>query len=181
MSQDLSHGPEPSSKKQFQDLNGDEFIELVESSSPEEISQMLSTLNERPASPAKEHGIFSPLLLQDAEPRSFFNVLWWWELRRIPYNLLVGICGLPALALFVGHFYSYPQGTLLIFIGILGYAVAANICYCAGPVSELLIRIWSVEKASKAAPKLYLTGLYFSMFMTLALSALMFIAWLVKP
>lgn len=178
MSQEQSSGPGPSRKKYFQDLGGDEFIELVESSSPEEISQMLSSLNERPASPAKEHGIFSPLLLQDAEPRSFFNVLWWWELRRIPYNLLVGICGLPALVLFVGHF--YPQGAILIFMGILGYAVAANICYCAGPVSELLIRIWSVEKASKAAPKLYLTGLYFSMFMTMALSVLMFLAWLIK-
>lgn len=51
-----------------------------------------------------------------------------WEQLRIPYNLILGLGMIP----FLKQFLDQPEFTL----NVLAGAVAANVCFCAGPVAE---------------------------------------------
>jgi hypothetical protein len=84
-----------------------------------------------------------------------WDAIAWWELRRIPYNLVVGAVGL-ATILFIGWFASHldlrdtdvlnPLGFIL---AIVAYGIAANVFYTLGWISELL---WSGGDTSRTEP-----------------------------
>jgi hypothetical protein len=86
----------------------------------------------------------------------------WWETRRIPFNLIVGIAGifscigasvvvLASYFLGVGDF-DLPDPPLFAIFGIIFYAIAANVCFTGGWVAELAIRkLWPHEADHFAA------------------------------
>ncbi len=105
-----------------------------------------------------------------AEPRSWYCIILWWELRRFAFNLLVGIAGAISLMLFIyiasrrsTDFEDGPEPFAVFF-----FAIGANICYTGGWIWELGARALWKEKAAHFGPIMFSLGLIFSILMALA-------------
>ena len=105
------------------------------------------------------------------------DVIGWWETRRIPFNLIVGIAGifscigasvvvLASYFLGVGDF-DLPDPPLFAIFGIIFYAIAANVCFTGGWVAELAIRKLWLHEADRFATLTFSLGLIFSVLLTL--------------
>ena len=102
------------------------------------------------------------------EPTTW-SVIEWWEARRLAYNLAVGGAGLLSLgaigivSLLVDHHLFFPVP----WQPIAAYAVAANVCYSAGPVADLyVVKRWGAEYAP-VGPALFRYGFVFAVGLTL--------------
>jgi len=100
------------------------------------------------------------------------QIILWWERRRALYNVAVGLVGFASVAvlLTVGPKVVGAQEPLFspffLFLGILIYAVGANICYTAGWVFELLLRKRGRQNTEKFAHAAFKAGLGFSCVIT---------------
>lgn len=112
-----------------------------------------------------------------------WDAIAWWELRRIPYNLLLAVLGLAAVFViwWIGsRFDLFGQDVLnpLGFVfAIIAYGIAANVCYTLGWISELL---WSRGDTSRTAPmrrSVFRAGVIFSALVTVAPAVLVPAAW----
>lgn len=110
-------------------------------------------------------------------PGNTWQVISWWEARRIPYNLLVGVMGIVTCGLVVvtavvtDHYLHEPIGlpnppVIALLVTIL-YGIMANICFTGGWVAEILVRkIWPQD--GNAFGKIsFALGLVFSIALTL--------------
>ena len=121
-------------------------------------------------------------MFRRAEPlRSASQAILWWERRRILFNVLVGAAGAASIVLFLiavvagdlffGTKHDYGLLDLPVFgavFAIVGvYGIMANLCYTAGWIVELVgQKLWK-RHADKIAGISFLTGLGFSIFLTL--------------
>lgn len=115
------------------------------------------------------------------------DIVLWWESRRAPYNLSVGITGLITCAVILigativepystpGENPLMPDGLFLPLIGALFYALGANFCYTGGWVVEVLLHSLGKTADSEIGPLTFAMGLIFSVTLTL-LPALLAIA-----
>jgi hypothetical protein len=89
-------------------------------------------------------------------PERNWDVIAWWESRRIPYNLIVGAAGISSAIImlitslvtenFIGEAIGVPGSSLFAIIAVAFYAVMANVCFTGGWVLELLSRrIWGAR------------------------------------
>jgi hypothetical protein len=102
-----------------------------------------------------------------------FEVVWWWERRRIVFNVAVLAAGIVSgfSVLLIGSRFV-PSGEDVIeppaiFAGVAAYAFLANACYCLGWVTELL---WSGGDTSRTAQlrgRVFRVGIWFSVGVTL--------------
>lgn len=120
----------------------------------------------------------SVLCRRDVSPASAWQVIGWWEARRIPFNLIVGIAGLVSCIVIgvvgVGSFFllgndlgslGSPLASLFI---VFIYGIAANVFFTGGWVAELIIRkFWPVQ-ADRFATLTYALGVTFSVLLTVA-------------
>jgi hypothetical protein len=107
------------------------------------------------------------------------KIILWWEIRRIPYNLTVGLAGLIALILvvFVGGLavkpgvdFEEPMG--LIALPIV-FGLVANLCYTVG---------WVIDTTCyRGEPryKLFRIGLVFSIVLASLPGIWAVVAWLI--
>lgn len=113
----------------------------------------------------------------------FWDIIIWWELRRIPFNLLVGLAGIVTLAVILavaaiasekfGEPLGLPDPPFIALFMVIGYAVAANLCYTGGWVAEILARrLWGPDQAEHFAVISFFFGLLFAAGLTLAPSVL---------
>ncbi|MBM3908517.1 MAG: hypothetical protein FJ363_10655 [Gemmatimonadetes bacterium] len=124
---------------------------------------MSDTLSAAPT--AVEKYFFTPLYY----PRGPFDVIFWWERRRLAYNVCVGTAGLATL---VAMLFLHPMGLgLFLEPGTYGvvllYGLAANTCYTAGSAVDLLLRRILGIRAPDIGPVLLRYGFVFSMGLTL--------------
>ncbi|OGW45503.1 MAG: hypothetical protein A2X57_05445 [Nitrospirae bacterium GWD2_57_8] len=116
------------------------------------------------------------------EPASFWRVIAWWEVRRIPYNLIVGAAGVATSilaflsAVLAEHVTGIPAGLpdppIFALFGILIYAVLANACYTGGWIAEILVaKVWG-ESGRSFGVISFALGLFFSVLFTLFIGAL---------
>lgn len=102
----------------------------------------------------------------------------WWEIRRIPYNLVVGTFGVVSGAIclitgalcehFVGDPIGIPDPPFVALLAVVAYGVMANVCYTGGWVAELLVhKIWP-GKGNDFGRISFFLGLVFSILLTLA-------------
>lgn len=116
------------------------------------------------------------------EEASDFEVIKWWELRRVPYNLVVGATGIFTciVTLLVagiaseifGEPLGMPDPPIIAVIAVLAYGVGANVCFTGGWIAELLARkVWK-ERAGHFAQISFSLGFLFSVVLTLAPAAL---------
>ena len=106
-----------------------------------------------------------------------WQIIAWWEARRIPYNLLVGAIGLISIILCLAtavvceHFLHEPIGwpdpPIFGILAVITYAIMANVCYTGGWITELIVRkVWPED--GQAFGKISFTlGLTYSMVLTL--------------
>lgn len=100
------------------------------------------------------------------------QVIRWWELRRLLYNLtllvvgvgaIAGMEGLMAKALPPGEDAVEPLGLIL---GVLAYGFLANVCYTLGWLVELWGRKTDLPAARRRGEKMFRVGLIFSCVLT---------------
>lgn len=118
----------------------------------------------------------SPLCRREAPIDSAKDVIGWWEARRVPFNLVVGITGIVSCVVaglvvlgsyFLGVADLAPDPPLFAVFGIIFYAIGANVCFTGGWIIELIIRkIWPHE-ADRFATLSFSLGLTFSILLTL--------------
>ena len=116
---------------------------------------------------------------RQVEPETPWQRIAWWEMRRLPYNLLVGAAGIVSLAFVLisgaiaekmtGLPFGMPDPPLFALAGILVYGILANVCYTGGWIAELLAaKIWGNAGSSFGIISFTL-GLLFSLFLTLSI------------
>lgn len=104
------------------------------------------------------------------EPVTALRVVGWWELRRIPFNLIVGIVGVCAFAVFATSIYSagvlQPGEDAVEPMALLLAPIAANICYTAGWLVDAPLRFVRPSLSPRFTPLLFRIGLGISLFIT---------------
>lgn len=103
-----------------------------------------------------------------SEERSSLQIILWWEIRRIPFNILIGILGLISLILvyvFVDKSVTgHPGEDIVEPLSVFAAPFAINFCYTFGWITELSLgRIWK-SREPKLASKLLRFGIIFSVF-----------------
>ena len=112
--------------------------------------------------------LLGPLARVPSQPRRWYDVIVWWELRRIPYNLIVGIGGMAAVVLYI-YIDTLPpqlpadQRDFDYFLAIFGGAVAANILYTGGWVCEIVLRSLTRQQIRWFGPVMLSLGLLLSL------------------
>ncbi|MBX9669592.1 MAG: hypothetical protein K2X93_18355 [Candidatus Obscuribacterales bacterium] len=151
-------------------LSTDEFLQVMEGSSADELNCLLKTLDAKsaPTEPSSQKG-FLKALFEGPTKSTTFDIIGWWEARRLPYNILVGIAGI--VTLLVWDIFRVANLSSLIWPAI-AYGIIANVCYTSGWMAELLARRLFKEKAEHFGPILFAIGLLFSMLITFGPSCL---------
>jgi hypothetical protein len=118
------------------------------------------------------------LFRRPATQLSPFQVIGWWELRRVPYNVVVGATGILSVAIMaavafvcekvVGEPIGMPDPPIIAVVGIFVYGVMANVCFTGGWALELfLAQAWGLRPA-RFRPVAFGLGLLGSVFITLS-------------
>ena len=106
------------------------------------------------------------------------DIIFWWEARRIPYNLALGVVGFASLLLVIfaggaavskGEDFEEP---LALLFGPPLYAIGANVCYTFGWILDL-----AAERRSPRKGRFY-AGLAFAIALTALPGLWAVIAWL---
>jgi len=108
---------------------------------------------------------------------SSLQIILWWEARRLFFNMVVGIAGVVTVFTMLatamiaekllGEPIGWPDPPIFAIISVVLYAIAANICYTGGWISELISReVWG-GKAKNFAEISFTLGVIFSFFLTL--------------
>jgi hypothetical protein len=108
---------------------------------------------------------------------SFWEIFCRWELRRLPYNLIVGSVGVLSsgvilvLAAIASEIFNEPLGLpdppILAVFGVIAYGIAANVCYTGGWLTEWVVRkVWR-ERAGVFGEISFVLGVVFSVLLTL--------------
>ena len=95
-----------------------------------------------------------------------WQVIGWWEARRIPFNVIVGAAGAASGAAIVvmgvlGELlfdapFGLPDPPIFALVAVVFYAVAANVCFAGGWIAELVVRhTWPDESERLADAELH--------------------------
>ena len=112
--------------------------------------------------------------------REPWDAVAWWEIRRIPFNLLILAAGVVSgliLALVGSHVFKPDQDFSSPFLAVAMYAVAANLCYTLGWMTEFLWAGGNTAKTSAIRPKVFRVGLIFSVSLTLLPALVISLIW----
>jgi hypothetical protein len=116
--------------------------------------------------------------------RTPLTLLRWWEARRLKYNLVVGVTGvfsaLTCSALLAAPPHSSAPQLRMVLVAAAVYALAANLCYSLGWLSEMAARIVWRERAPDMGPLLFRQGLIFSVGVTLLPIILCGMSWVAR-
>lgn len=141
----------------------------------------------------------SALGRRKAPAESAWQVIGWWESRRIPFNLIVGATGIVssgailAIALVSERLFGVPFGLpdppIFAILGVVFFAVAANVCYTGGWMAEVIVRRTWPDQSEMFGTLTFTLGLPFAVVVTLApafligglAAAIGFASWLGYP
>lgn len=112
------------------------------------------------------------------------NTIVWWEIRRIPYNvmlLVLGICTIAVVETVGGH-YANPgedvEEPLAIIFGAIVYGAAANVCYTLGWIADIfLLSGYPVEAKERYRARLFWAGIIISACLTLVPAIILPVLW----
>ena len=115
------------------------------------------------------------LLEVDSEDRSTFQILFWWELRRILYNIVVLAFGIMSLVIISAIVNVQPGEDLIEPFAIIGFGILCNLCYSLGWLTEIFRK-----KDKKYGPKMFKVGLYFTLFFVFLPLAIHIVLWTLR-
>lgn len=103
-----------------------------------------------------------------------WQIIWWWELRRLPYNAILFVIGIASI--FAMEFMMQPAipagedavEPFALILGVVAYGVMANLCYTLGWIVELVGRRTNEIYARSCAKQNFKIGLWFSCILTTA-------------
>jgi hypothetical protein len=119
----------------------------------------------------------SEIWRRDASVASTWDVIGWWEIRRLAFNLAVGCAGIlsclmvlivsiAASTLYDSDF-GMPDPPIFAVFGVFFYAFIANVCYTSGWLAELVVRaVWPTQ-SRRFARVSFRIGMIFSVILTL--------------
>ena len=94
------------------------------------------------------------------------GIIMWWEVRRIPYNILIGVYSFISLLLFyffiLSSGYLQPGEDAVEPLFIVAAPFAINLAYTAGWIVELIMRYVFALQSPKIGPHLLKAGVFFS-------------------
>jgi hypothetical protein len=99
--------------------------------------------------------------------RTISSVIFWWEKRRIPYNAIIGICGMLSLVLFYkltdmsGRFEAGEDAVEPLALLVTPFVI--NFCYTGGWIVELAVKTLRPGYKLNLAPMLLKMGIVFSL------------------
>jgi len=102
-------------------------------------------------------------------PRSAWGVVAWWEVRRLPFNLIVGLYGTVCLAAFFwaittsGHL--HPGEDAVEPLALLAAPFGINILYTLGWIVEVPARLVVPDLTPRFGPLLLKLGLGLGLFL----------------
>jgi hypothetical protein len=130
------------------------------------------------------------ILGRPTELKSAREIIGWWEIQRITYNLVLGIVGLvSALVVICISIASYeiyksdfgmPDPPLFALIGVIIYGFLANVFYTGGWVLELLVHVIWPNQSNNFGNRAYFYGFIFSIILTISPAVLLTFFGLVK-
>ncbi|MGH6872531.1 MAG: hypothetical protein ACREHE_13605 [Rhizomicrobium sp.] len=107
----------------------------------------------------------------------------WWEIRRVPFNLIVLVAGVVTLfaieivgARLAGVGPEIMASPLFV-AAVLAYAVAANVCYTLGWVTEMLWSGGDTTRTELHRGRIFWLGTGFSVLVTLVPMFLFPLLW----
>ena len=107
--------------------------------------------------------LLNPLLKVKTEDRNVFQIIIWWELRRILYNIIVLICGILSLLIMMsaasGRVELEPGEDFYEPLMIPIFAVLCNFGYSLGWLTEIFIK-----RSLTYGTRMFKVGLYFTLF-----------------
>ena len=112
-----------------------------------------------------------------------WDAIVWWELRRIPYNVLLAAVGLITIlvvfeiAHHLGWADAVPLNPLGLLLGVLAYGIAANVFYTLGWVTELLWSWGDTSRTEATRRTVFWIGVIFAAGVTLSPVILIPAAW----
>jgi hypothetical protein len=112
-----------------------------------------------------------------------WDVIVWWEIRRVPFNLFLLFLGLVSVAvvMFAGEHHFGPNADFgNPFFGVVLYALAANVCYTLGWVTELIWFRGDSVRSEKIRPKIFRAGVIFSGVLTLLPALVVPVLWAIE-
>ena len=110
---------------------------------------------------------------------STWQIVVWWEARRIPYNLLIGVVGIVSFLLVIASAIVWekflrapmemlPDSPLFGFlVTATVYGIMANVCYTGGWIAEIAAMTLWKEDAQHFGPICFMLGVIFSVVLTL--------------
>lgn len=118
------------------------------------------------------------------EGRGWLEIVGWWELRRIPYNVIVGGVGVVSLLLFylflnLAHELE-PGEDAVEPLALLAAPVLINIAYTFGWVAELFLYLVWRQRSNAFGPAFFKLGLSFSIVVVTLPAAFWFVMWIVR-
>ena len=106
--------------------------------------------------------ILDKLLQVETKDRNIVQIILWWELRRILYNIIVLIAGIISLFLmlfFASNKIKLEAGEDFIEpISFIIFAFLSNVFYTLGWITEIF-----TERSLDYGRKMFKTGLYFTL------------------
>jgi len=112
-----------------------------------------------------------------------WDAIVWWEIRRIPFNLLVLAVGFVTFLIvaFAGSRIVGPDADFgNPFLGVILYAIVANLCYTLGWITELLWAWGNTAQTEAIRPKVFRAGLIFSAVLTLLPAIVLPLIWVIQ-
>jgi hypothetical protein len=112
-----------------------------------------------------------------------WDAIAWWEKRRILFNIVVLVSGiLSALVIeVIGARFASPgedvEEPIGIVIAAVAYAIAANLCYSLGWITELLWSGGDTARTEAFRPRIFRLGIIVSIVLTLLPGILIPLAW----
>jgi len=104
----------------------------------------------------------------------------WWEIRRVPFNLVIlaaGIVSALVIAFVGSRVFGADQDIGSPFMEAAFYAIAANLCYTLGWITELLWAWGDTAQTETIRPKVFRVGLIFSAGLTVLPAIVISLIW----
>ena len=119
----------------------------------------------------------SALGRRSAPLSSIWQIIGWWEARRVPFNLIVGATGVVTSAVMLltaviseyltGEPIGMPDPPVIVVVAAVLFVVGANVCYTGGWIGELLVRRAWPDESTTFGTLTFTLGLVFAVVVTL--------------
>jgi len=106
-----------------------------------------------------------------------WDAIVWWEVRRVPFNLVILAAGIVSAFIIGSRVFAVDQDLGSPFMEAAFYAIAANLCYTLGWVTELLWAWGDTAQTETIRPKVFRVGLIFSASLTLLPAIVISLFW----